>query len=97
LALPPRCWENSRCPLPGFDQDECTRLGDDASRDPAHALLFFQLLRASNLQWLRDSAQKHGSADGIHAERGSISVQDLARPMAAHARNHIEQIRKTLN
>jgi hypothetical protein len=32
----------------------------------------------------------------MHAERGRISVRDLARHMAGHDANHVEQIRKLL-
>jgi hypothetical protein len=31
---------------------------------------------------------------GIHAERGRITVEDLARHMAAHDVNHIIQVRR---
>jgi hypothetical protein len=88
--------ENSGCPLPGFDQDEWARLGDYASRHAADALQFFQILRDSNLQLLRRLSPEQWQRNGIHAERGPISVQDLARHMAAHDMNHIEQIRKIL-
>ena len=33
---------------------------------------------------------------GIHAERGRITVQSLARHVAGHDRNHLEQIQKIL-
>ena len=33
---------------------------------------------------------------GIHAERGKITVADLARHMAGHDINHIDQVRRIL-
>ena len=31
---------------------------------------------------------------GIHAERGNMTVKDLARHMAGHDINHIDQVRR---
>ncbi len=36
--------------------------------------------------------QRHG----IHAERGRLTVADLARHMAGHDANHISQVRRLL-
>jgi uncharacterized damage-inducible protein DinB len=88
--------ENSGCALPGFDQDEWARLGDYASKDSAESLQFFRLLRSSNLQLLRRLSADEWQRNGIHAERGPMSVEDLARHMAAHDVNHFEQIKKIL-
>jgi hypothetical protein len=33
---------------------------------------------------------------GIHAERGRITVEDLARHMAGHDVNHVNQVRRLL-
>jgi hypothetical protein len=88
--------ENSGCALAGFDQDEWARLGDYSSKEPEQALKFFQLLRESNVEMLRRLTPEEWQSDGIHAERGRINVQELARHMAAHDVNHIEQIKKIL-
>jgi hypothetical protein len=34
---------------------------------------------------------------GVHSERGRISVRDLARHMAGHDMNHVDQIRSILS
>ena len=34
--------------------------------------------------------------NGIHAERGPMTVRDLALQIAGHDLNHLEQIRKIL-
>jgi hypothetical protein len=88
--------ENSGCPLPAFDQDLWARLSDYASWTPVKALQMFQLLREANLRMLNRLGAAEWERFGLHAERGKISVRDLARHMAGHDRNHIDQIRKIL-
>jgi hypothetical protein len=96
------CWryrqmiENSGCALSGFDQDKWARMGEYESADPNKSLRLFTLLRESNLRMLRRLTPEEWQRHGIHAERGRISVQDLARHMAGHDMNHVDQIRKIL-
>jgi hypothetical protein len=88
--------ENNGCTLAGFDQDLWARVGDYASWNPAEALQMFRLLREANLRFLHGLNREEWSRSGIHAERGPITIHDLARHMAGHDRNHIEQIRAIL-
>jgi uncharacterized damage-inducible protein DinB len=88
--------ENSGCALAGFDQDEWAQMGEYASADPRQSLQLFRLLRDSNVRLLRRLTPEEWQRFGIHAERGRISVQDLARHMAGHDLNHVDQIRKIL-
>jgi hypothetical protein len=88
--------EHSGIELAGFDQDLWSRLGDYGSRSPQESLDLFRLLRATNLQFLRKLSTEQWECFGIHAERGRISVRDLATHMAGHDANHVEQIRKLL-
>jgi hypothetical protein len=88
--------ENDGCALAGFDQDEWACMGRNAAANPKESLQLFQLLRESNLRMLRNLTPEEWQRHGIHAERGRITVQDLARHMAGHDVNHIEQIRKIL-
>ncbi|MGZ4733800.1 MAG: DinB family protein [Terriglobales bacterium] len=88
--------EHSGLDLPGFDQEMWARLGDYASRAPEDSVQMFRLLRLANLQFLRQLAPGQWECYGIHAERGRITVRELAAHMAGHDANHIEQIRKIL-
>ena len=88
--------EHSGIDLAGFDQDMWARLGDYNSRAPQDSLELFKLLRSANLQFLRRLTPEQWECHGIHAERGRITVRDLAVHMAGHDANHIEQIRKIL-
>jgi hypothetical protein len=88
--------ENSGCPLASFNQDQWARLGDYGSWQPADALDMFRLLREANLRMLRNLTADEWDYFGVHAERGCISLRDLARHMAGHDMNHVEQIRSIL-
>jgi len=88
--------EHSGVELAGFDQDLWARLGDYGSRRPEDSLALFRLLRGANLQFLQKLSREQWECSGIHAERGRITVRDLAVHMAGHDANHIEQIRNIL-
>ena len=88
--------EHNGIELPGFDQDLWARLGDYGSRTPQDSLALFRLLRAANLQFLSQLSPEQWECSGTHAERGRITVRDLALHMAGHDANHIDQIRKIL-
>jgi hypothetical protein len=89
--------EHSGIELAGFDQDLWARIGDYRSRVPHESLALFRLLRDANLQLLQQLAPEQWECFGIHAERGRITVRDLAAHMAGHDANHIEQIRRILS
>ncbi|HMK23211.1 MAG TPA: DinB family protein [Terriglobales bacterium] len=89
--------EHSGIDLPGFDQDLWARLGNYRVRAPRESLALFQLLREANLEFLQFLTPEQWECYGIHAERGRITVRDLAAHMAGHDANHIEQVRRLLN
>ena len=80
--------------LTGFDQDLWATLGDYECWSAADALHMFRLLREANLRLLDRLTPEQWQRHGIHAERGRITVEDLARHMAGHDANHIDQIRR---
>jgi len=88
--------EHNGIELAGFDQDMWARAGGYRSRVPEESLTLFRLLRAANLQFLKNLGPEQWESFGIHAERGHITVRDLALHMAGHDANHVEQIRKIL-
>lgn len=82
--------------LQGFDQELWARLGDYQKWDAHEALNMFRLLRAANLRMLAALSAEQWERSGNHAERGKITVRDLARHMAAHDINHLKQIEHLL-
>lgn len=88
--------EHSGIELAGFDQDMWSRVGDYGTRAPRESLELFRLLRNANLTFLQKLTPDQWECFGIHAERGRITVKDLASHMAGHDLNHIEQVRAIL-
>ncbi|HLJ47348.1 MAG TPA: DinB family protein [Bryobacteraceae bacterium] len=88
--------EHDGATLPGFDQDEWARLGNYESWPATEGLAMFRLLREANLRMFGMLTREEWQRHGFHAERGRITVEDLARHMAAHDVNHILQVRRSL-
>ena len=89
--------EHSGIALAGFDQDLWVNLGGYCNRDPHDSLALYRLLREANLHFLRALTAEQWACFGVHAERGRISVRELATHMAGHDANHIQQIRAILS
>jgi hypothetical protein len=56
----------------------------------------FRLLREANLRMLARLTSEEWQRSGMHAERVRFTVEELARHMAAHDVNHIDQVRNLL-
>ena len=89
--------ERSGCELSAFDQDQWARLGTYGSWHAEDAFALFRLLREANLRMFSQLTAEQWENWGMHAERGRITVRELARHMAGHDRNHIDQIRGILS
>ena len=89
--------EHNGAALEGFDQDLWARLGNYRAWNPREALELFRLLREANLRMLTALSPYEWNCFGIHAERGKLTVRDLARHMAAHDTNHVIQIERLLS
>lgn len=88
--------EHNGATLLGFDQDEWARLGDYDSWSSREALEMFRLLREANLRMFARLTTEEWQRYGVHAERGRMTVEDLARHMAVHDAKHINQVRRCL-
>ena len=88
--------EHDGAPLSSYDQDLWETLGEYSSRDPNESLQLFRLLREANLQMFDHLTPEQWQRHGIHAERGRMSVRDLAVQVAGHDINHVAQIRTIL-
>jgi len=56
----------------------------------------FRLLRQSNLQMFDKLTPEQWLRHGIHAERGEMTVRELALQIAGHDVNHVAQIEAIL-
>ncbi|HWR14380.1 MAG TPA: DinB family protein [Terriglobales bacterium] len=91
-----RMLENPGCPLAGFDQDRWAELGNYTGRNARQSLTLFKSLRVANIELLDRLTEHEWHCHGVHAERGKITVESLARHMAGHDLNHVQQIRRIL-
>ena len=89
--------EHNGCPLPGYAQNLWASLGQYASRDPRESLESFRLLRESNLRMFERLTPEQWQFHGVHAERGPMTVLDLATQIAGHDLNHVAQITSILS
>ena len=88
--------ERDQVTLEGFDQELWARLGKYETWSATEALEMFRLLREANLRMLDALTPEQWERSGNHVERGKLTVRELARHMAAHDINHIEQIEKLI-
>ena len=88
--------EHDGGPLSSYDQDLWEALGEYASRDAEKSLQLFRLLREANLRMFDRLTPQQWQRHGVHAERGRMSVRDLAVQVAGHDLNHVAQIRTIL-
>jgi hypothetical protein len=82
--------------LYGFDQELWAQLGNYATWNARDALELFRLLREANLRMLHTLLSEQWERSGSHLERGTLTVRELARHMAAHDINHTKQIEQLL-
>ena len=86
---------NARSPArPGYDQELWHKLGDYPSCRLEDSLMLFRLLREANLRMFAQLTPEEWQHNGIHAERGPMTVRDLtlqiAGPDAANRRSRPE-------
>lgn len=89
--------ERSGSEIIAYDQDLWERLGDYAHADATASLELFRLMRERNLKVLERLTPQQWEMYGMHSERGKESVRHLARMMAGHDVNHLQQVQKILN
>jgi hypothetical protein len=88
--------EHSGCPLPSYDQELWSTLGDYPSQEPEDSLQLFTLLRRANLGMFGRLTPEQWQRHGVHTERGEMTVRDLALQIAGHDVNHLQQVRAIL-
>ena len=89
--------EHDGITLSPFGQDLWAELGHYSDRDPHESLELFRLLRAEDLKMLENLTQDQWQRRGVHAERGPMTVRDLAVQIAGHDLNHVAQVHRILN
>jgi hypothetical protein len=91
-----RMIEHNGSSLLSYDQELWSWLGNYAAQDPQDSLHLFTLLRKGNVVMFERLTPEQWQRHGIHAERGEMSVRDLATQIAGHDLNHLAQIKAIL-
>jgi DinB superfamily len=83
--------------IQAFDQDAWTQALHYDKRDPRESIAQIKAVRAANLALYKSLTPEQWKHYGIHSERGQESVEHIARMIAGHDLNHIQQIEAILN
>jgi hypothetical protein len=65
-------------------------------KNPQLALTLFQILRKVNIVFLKSLTPQQMENFGMHSERGKESIAQMARMIAGHDINHLQQMEKLL-
>lgn len=79
--------------LEAFDQDAWTANLDYTRRKSSQALESFRRIRGENYELLKDLSEPVFDREGVHSERGPMSLKKLLEGMAEHAESHAAQLR----
>ena len=78
--------------IQAFDQDVWSQTGRYDRTDVRLSLEMFRVLRKANLALLHALHAEEWDLFGVHAERGTESIRDIAMYYAGHDLNHFRQI-----
>jgi hypothetical protein len=79
--------------IEAYDQNAWAANLDYTRRKTSPALETFRRTRAENYELLKDLAPPVFDREGMHSERGPMSLKLLLQLIAEHAENHAAQIR----
>jgi len=82
--------------IQAFDQDAWVTAGHYEKRDPRKSLAQHRVAREANLDLLKSLTPDQWKHFGMHAERGQESIEHIARMIAGHDLNHMQQIERIL-
>jgi hypothetical protein len=79
--------------LEAYDQNAWATNLDYGRRKTSQALETFRRIRGENYELLKDLPAPVFEREGVHSERGQMSLKQLLQLMAEHAENHATQLR----
>ena len=83
--------------LVAFDQETWVDRFAALDRDVRESLQRWRLLRDGNLRLFASLSEEEWSREGVHQERGPLTVAGLAQILAGHDRAHLDQIRRAVS
>ena len=84
-------------PIQAYDQDALAAARNYAKHDAKKSLDHFRVVREGNLALYKSLSAEQWKQFGMHAERGQESLEHIARMMAGHDINHLQQIERILS
>lgn len=81
-------------PVQAYDQNAWVTALHYDKRDPRKDLVQHRVLREANLALLKSLTPTQWEQFGTHSERGKESIEKIARMVAGHDLNHIQQIER---
>lgn len=82
--------------LAAFDQDVWVERFSEIETDVRESLARWRSAREANLRILASLDDDEWKLSGLHAERGEVTVAQIAALLAAHDAAHVDQIRTGL-
>ena len=82
--------------LAAFDEQAWAARAAGLDADVRDTLQRWRLLRDANVRLFASLDEGEWAREGVHEERGPITLADLAGILAAHDRAHLDQIRAAL-
>lgn len=86
----------SGTPIEATDQNVWVKNARYLQNNPQLALSLFQTARKANISFLKSLTTQQLENFGIHSERGKESIAQMARMIAGHDINHLQQMEKLL-
>jgi hypothetical protein len=83
-------------PIQAYDQNSWVAAGHYEKRDPRKSIEIHRVVREANLALLKSLSPDQWKHYGQHAERGQESIEHIARMVAGHDLNHVQQIERIL-
>jgi hypothetical protein len=83
--------------LPAFDEQLWAERFGPLNRDVRDALQRWRTLRDVNVRLFGSLSEEEWGRQGVHEDRGTITITTLAEIMVDHDRNHLDQIRRALS
>jgi hypothetical protein len=83
--------------LAAYDEGAWVRRFAELETDARESLARWRALREANLRVLESLEPEEWRLSGLHAERGELSITQIADLMARHDREHASQIRTGLS
>lgn len=80
--------------LAAFDQDRWAARLDYQKRKPTQSLEAFRRLRAENFDLLKDLPESAWARQGVHRERGPVTLRQLLEIYAGHAEAHARKLQR---